>query len=227
MFARHNLVWLSEQGWNAARDTLQHDCRAALDQWQRAGWPAIVRRADIGIADRQVCLGVALPPDPTDGSKTRIPLCAAVTDVIHSRPPLRISAVEAVVPPPWRAHLAALDTEATSNALPLRVYGSVALQALTGRRYLTHNSDIDLLFYPSSPAQLTAGLRLLESYASFLPLDGEIVFPSGQAVAWKEWRNATRENSRPRVLVKGTHAVSLASMESLLASLQGHSCMTS
>jgi phosphoribosyl-dephospho-CoA transferase len=47
-----------------------------------------------------------------------------------------------------------------------------------------------------------------------LPLDGEIVFPSGDAVAWKEWAGAER------VLVKRASAVRLAPVAELLSTLE-------
>ena len=37
---------------------------------------------------------------------------------------------------------------------------------------------------------LDAALALLGKHAQRLPLDGEIVFPGGRAVAWKEWAAA-------------------------------------
>jgi phosphoribosyl-dephospho-CoA transferase len=92
------------------------------------------------------------------------------------------------------------------------------MQAITGQSYLTPASDIDLLFVPADAASLRAGLALLEQYAALLPLDGEIVFPSGEAVAWKEWISAGRHDAR--VLVKDAGAVRLAPMAQLLATLE-------
>ena len=63
-----------------------------------------------------------------------------------------------------------------------------------------------------------AGLALLERHAATLPLDGEIVFPSGAAVAWKEWLSASRNEAR--VLVKDAGAVRLAPMAELLMTLE-------
>jgi phosphoribosyl-dephospho-CoA transferase len=75
------------------------------------------------------------------------------------------------------------------------------------------DSDIDLLFFPANRNALDAGLALLERYSAVLPLDGEIVFPSGDAVAWKEWLNADR------VMVKDAVTVRLAPTAALLATL--------
>ncbi|MFA9219271.1 MAG: phosphoribosyl-dephospho-CoA transferase MdcG domain-containing protein, partial [Sphingomonadaceae bacterium] len=100
----------------------------------------------------------------------------------------------------------------------LHTYGSCAMQALTGLSYLHPASDIDLLLYPADRQQLDAGLSLLATQAQSLPLDGEIIFPDGAAVAWKEWLQALANNSR--VLVKRLHTVQLAQPAALLAMLE-------
>ncbi|MDB5762665.1 MAG: mdcG [Herminiimonas sp.] len=220
MLARHSLVWLSGEGWQKALDTLPRRCHHAIEQWRQADWPATVRRADIDTPERQVCLGLALPPDPVDGSKLRIPFRSCIADVSKALDPVGIDAVIDAVPETWRARLAALQAEIKRNALSVKVYGSAALQALTGQRYVTAASDIDLLFYPATKIQLSAGIDLLASCANMLPLDGEIVFPSGQAVAWKEWDNAARMQGNARVLVKDNRKVSLATTTALLSTLQ-------
>jgi phosphoribosyl-dephospho-CoA transferase len=225
MFARHDLVWLSDHGWQAALNSAAPHCRYAIKLWQQAEWPAIVRRADTGTLDDEVCLGIALPPDPADGSKKRIPLRAPVSDITKTTSPLCIDAAIAAAPAAWRAGLAALQQQAQKRDLSLRIYGSLALQTLTKQRYITAASDIDLLLIPATSGQLFAGLDLLASHAAVLPLDGEIVFPSGQAVAWKEWRNATSASSDMRVLVKGKQSVSLQNTAALLSTLADHSCV--
>jgi phosphoribosyl-dephospho-CoA transferase len=68
------------------------------------------------------------------------------------------------------------------------------------------------------------GLALLDDYSRQLPLDGEIVFPSFQAVAWKEWRNAVPAASRTRVLVKRIDCVLLAEPATLLDEFTGRTC---
>ena len=67
MFARHDLIWLSASGWQAACEAAQPEHRAALEQWQRNDWPAVVRRRDANTFDNEICAGVPLPPDPDSG----------------------------------------------------------------------------------------------------------------------------------------------------------------
>ncbi|MBI3229840.1 MAG: phosphoribosyl-dephospho-CoA transferase, partial [Burkholderiales bacterium] len=99
--------------------------------------------------------------------------------------------------------------------LELRVYGSWSWQALTCLPYVRASSDIDLLFTPKNSAQLQAGLALLQRHARLLPLDGEVIFPQQQAVAWREWLNASVD---AHVLVKSCTSVSLQTRAVLLAS---------
>ncbi|MDY7574866.1 malonate decarboxylase holo-[acyl-carrier-protein] synthase [Actimicrobium sp. CCI2.3] len=216
MFARHDLIWLDAQGWYRCRDGLDATALAALARWQQSDWPAIVRRADIDMPVDEVCLGIALPPDPDSGDKLRIALRVPVADIRCCRAPLAIDAVLATAPERWRAALRLLADEVGRDALTFGFYGSLALQALTGQAYVTATSDIDLLFSPTTPAQLEQGIALLQRHAQALPLDGEILFPSGQAVAWKEWVQASGNGSR--VLVKEIDGVHLLTMAALLAS---------
>jgi phosphoribosyl-dephospho-CoA transferase len=225
MFARHSLIWLFDQGWQRVLDAAPESDHAAIDTWRQAGWPAVVRRADADASEHQICFGLALPPRPIDGLKVRIALRAPVEDVKQKLPPLCIEAAIGAAPEAWRSALAALDAEAMHRGLSIRIYGSVALQALTGQTYVTAASDIDLLFYPRSAVQLRTGIDLLARHANGLPLDGEIVFPSGQAVAWKEWMVAKDAPNNPHVLVKENCAVHLLPAAALLATFQDASCM--
>lgn len=215
MHSRHELVWLSADGWQAAYEAALPGDAQTIDQWRRADWPLVATRRDAATPAHTVCLGLALPP-AADGNKRRIALRAALSEVARRTPPLALQKAAAAAPDAWKPGLAALA--AASSGLTLRVYGSLALQALTGLAYLTPRSDIDLLLYPATTVQLRSGLALLEANAAKLPLDGEIVFPNGDAVAWKEWLNAERNDAQ--VLVKTSQAVRLAPIVSLLAELR-------
>ena len=100
----------------------------------------------------------------------------------------------------------------------MRVFGSLAMQSFTGLPYLTDSSDIDVLFAPADRKQLDEGLALLSAASAHVPLDGEIVFPGGAAVSWKEWRDAGEAGRT--VLVKTIDEVRLSEPDSLLAMLQ-------
>jgi phosphoribosyl-dephospho-CoA transferase len=215
VFSRHDLVWLTHEGWRAASARAQPRERAAIALWASQDWPATVRRQDFHAGAGSVSLGLSLPPDPVDGTKPKIALHARREQVARWSPPLPLADAIACAPVQWRAMLTHLVD--TARPACLRTYGSLALQAITGRPYLTASSDIDLVFQPLTAGQLDAVIKLLAAQAEQLPLDGEVVFPTGDAVAWKEWRSV--RDGAARVLVKSMDGVRLAESATLLAAL--------
>ena len=215
MHSRHDLVWLSEPGWEAALAAAEPGDAVALDEWRRAHWPLVVTRRAPDAPPGTVCLGLSMPPESGSGRKRRIALRAQAIHIARRGPALPLTDAIDGAPVTWLPFLAALRTQAAG--MDLRVYGSLALQTITGRAYLGAMSDIDLLFKPACRRELADGLRALIAHAQRLPLDGEIVFPGGDAVAWKEWIAAVGAGAR--VLVKDGAAVRLATTESLLATL--------
>ena len=215
---RHMLVWLSEEGWNVARASTEPQHNLAFKLWQAQDWPLIVRRVDADAPADQVCLGLPLPPDEDTGAKVRIALRAHVSHIRKMAPALELAAVLRSSESPWRAPLTALEHDAAAMQLRLRVYGSMAMQALTELPYVSSTSDVDILFYPDSRKQLEDGITILSRHAALLPLDGEIVFPGGAAVSWKEWRMVIANPAK--VMVKELRSVRLATTDSLLALLE-------
>ena len=223
MLARHDLAWLAPRGWERACAAAPEGSREALAAWARHGWPAVVTRLPAGLAPGQVALGLPLPSRP-EGCKPRIALAADARDIERTGPALLLAETVAAAPASWQAALAALGNEAGACGFALHVYGSLAFQALTGQACLSARSDIDLLLHPATPANCKEALALLVRHARMLPLDGEIVFGGKQGVAWKEL--ATARDGQARVLAKSLHAVSLVTVDSLLASLaQDAVCM--
>jgi phosphoribosyl-dephospho-CoA transferase len=202
MTCRHDLVWLTRAGWHAAVTT-DPGHGDALRDWYEHDWPAVARRQDASAGDDVICLGMPLPL--SSGVRQRLSLAAHVDHIARRTAPVTLADALAAAPPPWLAGLVALARDAAG--MDLRVYGSLAMASVTGAPYLRPESDIDLLLRPSTRAELRAGLGLLARHAAVLPLDGEIVFPSGDAVAWKEWIAARRDHAR--VLAKSLHAVRL------------------
>lgn len=213
---RHMLVWLDDAGWKAAQATTEPQPRTAFRLWQSQSWPVIVRRADTDAAPDEICLGLPLPPDEDSGEKVRISLRVFAAHIIKATPAIALASVLRSMSAPLRAPLAALEDDAAD--MHLRVYGSLAMEALTGLPYVSPTSDVDILFHPTSRRQLEDGIAVLSRHAALLPLDGEIVFPGGVAVSWKEWRMAIDHPAR--VMVKALDSVRLADTASLLALLE-------
>ena len=209
---RHALVWLTADGWRAAIAAALPEHKPALTQWQRQNWPVVVRRLDADTAPGEVCLGLPLPPDDA-GVKVRIALRTAAPHIALASGALDL---HAALPSSgaWHAELSRLCDAAPG----LRVFGSLAMQTLTGLPYISASSDVDVLFHPASQSQLQEVVMLLAAHAERLPLDGEIVFPGGAAVSWKEWRMAMTHPAK--VMVKELRSVRLADTTSLLATLE-------
>lgn len=219
MADRHNRVWLTPQGWQHALDNAPAAYCDEMTAWRGAGWPAIARRADADASGDDVCLGIALPPRPACGTKPRIALRVRRAHVSRVLPPVELDTIATAIAPGWQAAYSLLVHDAAATQCSLKVFGSVALQAMTGLAYITPSSDIDVLFHPTNQAQLKQAIALLERHATRLPLDGEFVFPTGDAVSWKEWCQAMRSDNQQRVLVKGAQAARLATTADLLATL--------
>jgi phosphoribosyl-dephospho-CoA transferase len=210
MLPRHSLVWLSQAAWQEAAHALQPAEQALCQHWQQADWPLVVRR-QVG-APGQIGLGLAPPPDPASGQKSKLALSCAMDGIVRHQGPLLLRQALERAPLAWQAGLAQLDAQLTAAGMVAEVYGSLAWQALTGQTYVTANSDIDISVPVASKAQLAAAGAALT--ASSLPLDGELLFPLQQAVAWKEWFLQDAE----RVLVKQEQAF-LCSRQHLLDAL--------
>lgn len=221
MFCRHNRVWLSASGWQRACAAASNAHLSELERWAANDWPLVVRRSEFALPADRLGLGLALPPDAQTGLKTRIPLTVYLNDIARHEPPLAFTAVASVMPSVWQDVYTDLTHDLIDAQLELRVYGSVALQAITGLPYLTATSDIDVLFHPRTDEQLQQGLHLLQTYASGLPLDGEIVFPSCRAVAWKEWAAAVQNSHK--VMVKSMTNLNLMNVDALLSELEEQS----
>jgi phosphoribosyl-dephospho-CoA transferase len=212
MYSRHDLLWLNAQGWDEALAQLPRESQSPVARWRRANWPVVARRHDAGLPAGFACGGIPLPPDPGTGVKPRVALRISADGIERRTAPLALSRALPAAPLSWRGHLAPLAESG------MRVFGSLAMQAFTGLPYLTGASDIDVLFSPIDREQLDDGLALLAAAAVHIPLDGEIVFPGGAAVAWKEWRDAYRAGRK--VLVKRIDEVRLSEPDLLLAALQ-------
>lgn len=224
LLQRHSLVWPTASGWDRVRaDTIAEPVaiREALVRWRNADWPLVVRRAEPGTREDSLAVGIALPPHADTGVKPRIAAVVALDQVRDFEQPVSLPSVLEAAPLQWRSALLALHLEAIDTLPMLRLFGSVAWQSITGMRYLRSASDIDLLLLPQTRAMLDAGVALLRRHAATLPLDGEIMFPSGEAVSWKEWDSVRGADAAPasaRVLVKTRSNVSLAACGALLDS---------
>jgi phosphoribosyl-dephospho-CoA transferase len=88
---------------------------------------------------------------------------------------------------------------------------------LTGLAYLSPHSDLDVLWpVPANFDVLSLVFSIAEvQRAAPLRIDGEVIFPDGSAVNWREMWNAHRAADRATVLAKTMEGVRLLDIASL------------
>lgn len=216
MLQRHDLVWLSDGGWHRLGTGLPAAQGGNVERWRRGGWPVVVTRRVSQLPAGAVALGLPLPPDET-GAKGRLALWAEPQDIAAASGPLMLADVLDEAPSSWLPALKDLSAACAERCLTVQVYGSLAFQRLTGLAYVRDGSDIDVLIRPASAFQADQAVALMSAYSARLPLDGEMLFPDGRAVAWKEWRQAVQcRETENRVLFKTLTGVGLALPSDLL-----------
>ena len=220
---RHSLIWLNAEGWRAVLAQTPLQFLRDVVRWRDAAWPLTVRRRDSDCADGQVCVGIALPP--VDGDKTRLPYRVSRSAVTQFQSALPLADIVAALPSTWRDAALNLHRAALQAGVPVRAYGSAALQSITGLPYLHADSDIDLLWRPASVPQLDDCVRLFNQFDRQLPLDGEILFGTTAAVAAREWCDAAQQGDAFRVLTKQAAGVALVRKDALISLLDGQPCL--
>ncbi|MDY0746671.1 malonate decarboxylase holo-[acyl-carrier-protein] synthase [Paucibacter sp. R3-3] len=191
---RHQLALLSDAGWQAvmARDW-DEQARACLTHWAARRLPLVVTRQQQQQSD-QVALGL---PAPQRWGRRRIALAVPRTQIAWFDEFPEASALPRLRP---------LHAALKSLGITARIYGSHGWRLLTGLPdHLRDGSDLDLWLAAADEAQADEAAALLASAPAQGPrLDGELVFPDGRAVAWREWL-AWRAGAARHLLVKTLH----------------------
>ena len=211
-FGRHDWVWLADDWRRQLSAPLTPDEALAVDDWLRGDRPLVVARRQAGDEPECLRLGLALP------GKKRIGLRLSREAVVRRAqgPMLAQAAVFAF--PEWRDPLEKLAAGLAAMGEEARVFGSFAWQyfaADPARIYLTASSDVDLLLRPASWSSEQRLLAILENFSNRHPtprLDGEIILPDGDAVAWRELSQAPS-----KILTKGAADVRLRSLDEIRA----------
>jgi phosphoribosyl-dephospho-CoA transferase len=191
-----------------------------LGEWADRGWPVIVRRR--GEADNRHLVPVGVPLPPAAG-KRRIAILIPPEGVLQrSRPPL-LDATASAADPNWRSTIDALVALGARSGVEPAAFGSLLWQHLTGLAYLTLHSDLDVLW--PIPANfdvhsLICGIAQVQRDAP-LRIDGEIIFPDGSAVNWRELWDAHQAADGATELAKTMESVQLLDVASL-AYVAGH-----
>ena len=212
---RHDLVWL-----DPAIDVGRYAAAAQADaarHWVKQGFPLVVARQAAARAQdaERIMLGFSLPSAPM---RTRVMLSADRSAILrHSRPLLLADAMR-LAPVGWQAGMNRLHELCERTGTVVRVYGSLSSEILTGRPYLDAASDLDLLLECSEATQVHALLAALETFPLQTPrIDGEILAPTGWAVAWRELAGAIRAGTPRQVLAKSDGETRLIPVDQLFA----------
>jgi phosphoribosyl-dephospho-CoA transferase len=207
---RHQLAWLAPAGWARVRertwDAVARDC---LAHWAREGLPLVVTRQPREFAAAGlVALGL---PAPRRWDRRRMALEIPRSDVLYFDEFPRADRMLHLIPPGARNAWRALCAGLLACGARARVHGSYGWQHLSGLEHVHGASDVDLCINVANATQADAVAAQLQAFGAERPrLDGELVFPDGRAVAWREWC-AWRAGDARTMLVKHLHGSALAS----------------
>jgi phosphoribosyl-dephospho-CoA transferase len=215
IWRRHDLLHAAPDAWASVLAV----CPPLADlpllgEWADRGWPVIVRRR--GEADNRHLVPVGVPL-PLAAGKRRVALLIPPEGVLQrSRPPL-LDATASAADPNWRSTIDALVALGARSGVEPAAFGSLLWQHLTGLAYLTLHSDLDVLW--PIPANfdvhsLICGIAQVQRDAP-LRIDGEIIFPDGSAVNWRELWDAHQTADGATVLAKTMESVQLLDVASL------------
>ena len=206
VWPRHALVRVEEAAWAAALAGHAQGGLALLQGWAVKGWPAIIRRPLPCDAPGLVPLGVPLPPAQ---GKQRIALAVPASAILAASPPPPLAQAAIAAPADWQPRIAALLALGTQYGIAPACFGGLAWQHLTGLAYLSPSSDLDTI-WSLGAADVAPALAADLAQAAAGPgprLDGELLFPGGQAVNWREFHAAgpqdmllVKEAQRARLL---------------------------
>lgn len=211
-FNRHDLVWLkldavrhAEYAGPAPMEPIS--ALSLLHRWVLSGYPLIVARQEDVLPH---CLRVGLAEPPSWG-KRRLSFIVNSQGIEKHQQGPNLTSVLPGLPQYWHAGAVALQGFLDEHNIAAHVYGSSAVQVLTGLPCLTESSDLDVLFKPVSwleAEKLCLFLIALQTEYPEFKVDGEVLNPSGQAVQWRELhRSFSDPNSK--LMVKTNHAVKL------------------
>lgn len=212
---RHDLVFLHpDAAFRFACGAADPALTAAVREWIEAGRPLVTARQPAGSAE--AVLGLALP---LAQARRRVTCLVERRAIARVAPPLAPLRCLARLPADQAEVLAILDKSLNAVGVRVGVYGSLAWEAVSGEAYRTSDSDIDLVCDVHTLAQYHAALQFLEAAAARLScrLDGEVRFPDGHAVAWREL--LAHPEDLGAVLAKGPAEVRLMPVADLLDSL--------
>lgn len=213
---RHDLLHVAPDAWAS---TLAHRPSLAdlplVRTWAARGWPVIVRRRVEAEDPSLAPVGVPLPPA---ASKRRVALLLPPEGVLQRSSPPSLRAVASVADAGWQSTIVSLLKLGERSGVEPSAFGSLMWQHQTGLAYLSPRSDLDLL-WPAPPGfdvlSLVFAIAEIQLDAP-MRIDGEVIFPDGSAVNWRELWSAYLAGDGAEVLAKTMEGVRLLDVASLL-----------
>jgi phosphoribosyl-dephospho-CoA transferase len=196
---RHQIAWLSRDGWQGVlARPWDEEARQCLKHWAGHRLPLVVTRQPDTLGKGEVALGLCAP---ARWRRRRLGLQLPLAEVAYFDEFPALDRILMQLPAPVRGPAHRLAQALRAQDLTARAYGSHGWRALTGLDHLRAGSDLDLWLGVADIAQADAAATALAGFSGPVRLDGELVFPDGAAVAWREWR-AWREGRTGALLVK-------------------------
>jgi phosphoribosyl-dephospho-CoA transferase len=187
---RHELLHVAPDVWASA--LAQRPALAdlpLLEHWAEREWPVIVRRRAQEEDPGLVPAGVPLP---TAAGKCRVALVLPPGGILQRSPPPLLDAAAKVADEGWQSTIASLLALGARTGVEPSAFGSLLWEHLTGLGYLSPQSDLDVLWpVPENfdVLSLVFGIAQVQRDAP-IRIDGEVIFPDGSAVNWRELWNA-------------------------------------
>jgi phosphoribosyl-dephospho-CoA transferase len=210
---RHQIAWLSSAGWQRLLDRdWDSEAQECLRHWAERSLPLVVaRQPDEAI--EMIAMGLCAPHR---WHYRRLALRVQRSEVLYFDEFPRLEKLLTQLPQSARTPARQLAMALQACGVTARVYGSHGWQQLTGLQHVREGSDLDLWIGVTGVVQADAVAAALNAFtAPTRRLDGELVFDSEGAVAWREWL-AWRDGRAQALLVKRLHGASmLTSMEAM------------
>ena len=209
---RNQLVWLNQAGWQQVQARAwDAQTKSLLQHWHSEKLPLVVCRQRVAESTHSISLGL---PAPLQWERRKLALELPVDCIARSGafPQLRhiaLSPADAA-----QVHDLLLHTDALQ--VDVQVYGSFAWQHLSGLACVRASSDLDLLAQVPDLDMAGQMVWLLQGLQLECRVDGELVFPGGWAVAWREYAQLIGGKVE-QVLVKHRNGVQLLGMAALRA----------
>jgi len=213
---RNSLVWPTPEGWATLHAQALPDPAAlvVVQHWQAQRLPLVVGRQTPMLVEGLITLGL---PAPAQWGRRRLSFTVPLAQLAYSGPFPSLS--DATQRQRWRRQAQALEQALAEclgrGAAAVQVYGSYGWQCLTGLRYLHDDSDIDLRLAVPDLAAARSAIAVLEAQPLPCRIDGELVFRSGHAVAWRELAQLL-QGQVPQVIAKRLEGVALLTLAELL-----------